>query len=226
MHVLFGAGSHGDPYPFDGPGNVLAHTFYPSLPNPEPLAGDMHLDDSESWRVGANIDLYSAVLHELGHALGLGHSDDPTAVMYPYYRMATGLQADDKKAILTLYAAATATPSTPTSPAPTPPPTPAPAPAPAPAPKDTTAPTLTIQNPATTSVITTAASRLISGTASDAGGLKNVTWENSLGGSGTATGTTSWSATIPLVRGINRITVRATDVAGNSTWRTVTITRP
>ena len=27
VHVLFGSGNHGDAYPFDGPGNVLAHTF-------------------------------------------------------------------------------------------------------------------------------------------------------------------------------------------------------
>ncbi len=46
------ARSHGDAYPFDGPGAVLAHTFYPAAPNPEPMAGDMHLDDDEGWRVG------------------------------------------------------------------------------------------------------------------------------------------------------------------------------
>jgi len=33
--------------------------------------------------------------------------DDPTAVMYPYYRMVTTLAAPDKAAILTLYAAQT-----------------------------------------------------------------------------------------------------------------------
>jgi hypothetical protein len=138
VHVLFGARSHGDNYPFDGPGNVLAHTFYPAAPNPEPIAGDMHLDDDEGWRVGANIDLYSVALHELGHALGLGHSDDPTAVMYPYYRMATSLQTDDRNAILTLYAAAGSV-----TPGPTPAPVPPPTPVPPPAPTDRTAPTLT-----------------------------------------------------------------------------------
>ena len=53
------SGHHGDAYPFDGPRGVLAHTFYPAAPNPEPLAGDMHLDDDESWQIGADIDLFS-----------------------------------------------------------------------------------------------------------------------------------------------------------------------
>ena len=200
---------------------MLAHTFYPAAPNPEPIAGDMHLDNDEAWRVGANIDLYSVALHELGHALGLGHSDDPNAVMYPYYRMATSLQTDDRKAILTLYAAAGSTPPA----TPTPAPTPTPTPTPTPVPSDRTAPALTIANPSTTTISTTAPSRVISGTAADAGGLESVTWTNSLGPTGTATGTTNWSATIPLQRGINRITVRATDKAGNYAWRTITINR-
>ena len=115
ISILFAAGSHGDAYPFDGPGKVLAHTFYPAPPNPEPLAGDMHLDDSESWRIAADVDLYSVVLHELGHALGLGHSDKPGAVMYPYYRQATALTAEDTTAILDIYA-----PPSSTTPAPAP----------------------------------------------------------------------------------------------------------
>ena len=49
VDMLFATYAHGDPYPFDGPGGVLAHTFYPFPLNTEPLAGDMHFDESESW---------------------------------------------------------------------------------------------------------------------------------------------------------------------------------
>ena len=101
--IQFAGRSHGDAYPFDGLGGTLAHTFYPSPPNPEPVAGDMHFDADENWRIGADTDLFTVALHEAGHALGLGHSDRPGSVMYPYYRFATGLTDDDIAGAQALY---------------------------------------------------------------------------------------------------------------------------
>jgi hypothetical protein len=48
---------------------------------------------------------------------------------------------------------------------------------------------------------------------------------NSRGGSGTASGTTNWSATVALLTGSNVITVTARDAAGNQHTDTLTITR-
>lgn len=111
LNFMFGASGHGDTHPFDGPGRVLGHSFYPAGVNAEPIAGDVHLDDDESWQTRMNPDLYSILLHEVGHALGLGHADRPGAVMYPYYsRLAKGLQQDDIDALKRLYPARTGEP--------------------------------------------------------------------------------------------------------------------
>jgi hypothetical protein len=226
--------------------------------NNEPIAGDMHLDADESWNVGANVDIFSVALHEAGHALGLAHSDNPDAVMYPYYRLQTGLNADDIAGIQALYGAKTAavTPpaggagasggtgttgtgtgsgtggtgttgtgggtgastgtgttgsgSTGTGAAAGP---------------DTVPPTLTIVSPSSSIVSAYSATISIGGTAADNAGVQSVQWTTSTGGAGTATGTTFWSATIPLLVGNNTVTVRAYDAAGNSAWRAVTVVR-
>jgi hypothetical protein len=257
IDILFASGAHGDAYPFDDI-SILAHTFYPAPPNPETIAGDMHFNDAESWHIGSSVDLYTVALHETGHALGLGHSDQPGDVMYPYYSFATGLAPGDIAAIQAVYGttpgsvtppsgtgtgtgsgsgsgtgggsgsgsgggtgtgtgsgggsgsgsgtgsggSGTGTKTT-----------------------DTTPPSLTILSPASTMVSVSSSSIAISGTASDNVAVASVTWSTSNGDSGAATGTTSWSAVVPLLTGTNVVTVRAYDAAGNSAWRAVTVVR-
>jgi hypothetical protein len=224
IEILFATGAHGDSYPFTSV-TSLAHTYYPWPANPEPVAGDMHLNDAELWGVGNNIDLFSVALHEAGHALGLGHCDLPGAVMYPYYKLSAGLTSDDIAAIQAVYGAPgsgspgrTGTPpATPVSPVTPPPPTTGAG--------DTVAPSLKIVQPNYTVFSTSASSVLVSGTATDNVSVSAVKWTTSTGSAGTAAGTVAWSATIPLLIGTNVITIRAYDAAGNSGWRSVTAVR-
>ena len=60
-------------------------------------------------------------------------------------------------------------------------------------PSDTTDPAVTIAQPTSATYITEQDTLTLSGTASDNVGVISVTWTNSLGGSGTASGTTDWN---------------------------------
>jgi len=65
----------------------------------------------------------------------------------------------------------------------------------------------------------------LGGIASDNVGVTRVTWTSSRGGSGTASGTTSWTADRILLRiGTNVLTVTASDAVGNTATTTLTVT--
>lgn len=204
VNILFATGAHGDPYPFDSP-TVLAHTFYPSPLNAEPIAGDMHLNDAERWQVGADTDLYSVVLHEAGHALGLVHVDDPNQVMYPYYRRRSTLGPGDI-AVVQSYYGASANAASPSQPAPAP-------------------LTLTVQTPAVNST-TSASSISVSGMTTGGVAPVVISWSSASGQIGNGLGSANWSITaIPLTLGANNITVTAFDAASHVVSQTINVTR-
>ncbi|XP_025933685.1 interstitial collagenase-like [Apteryx rowi] len=80
--ISFVVRDHKDNSPFDGPNGLLAHAFQPG----EAIGGDVHLDNEEYWtKDGRGYNLFIVIAHELGHSLGLSHSTDPGALMYPTY---------------------------------------------------------------------------------------------------------------------------------------------
>src|SRR5262249_4164364 len=86
-------------------------------------------------------------------------------------------------------------------------------------------PTVAITSPTSASTFATNTSSLtLGGTAADNVGVTQVSWSNSQGGSGTASGTTSWSAGgIALQSGTNVLTVTAGDARANPATTTLTV---
>uniref|UniRef100_A0A3Q3W751 interstitial collagenase n=1 Tax=Mola mola TaxID=94237 RepID=A0A3Q3W751_MOLML len=115
--------AHGDNDPFDGPGGTLAHAFAPA----PGIGGDAHFDDDETFtfRSRAGYVLFLVAAHEFGHSLGLSHSQDAGALMYPVYSYSNPvtfvLPRDDVNGIQSLYGP---NPDGPSQPGPEPPTTP------------------------------------------------------------------------------------------------------
>ncbi|XP_067667989.1 matrix metalloproteinase-14-like [Haliotis asinina] len=121
--IQFDSGYHGDRAPFDGKGNTLAHAYFPG-DSKRGLNGDVHFDDDEPWTTEGNVpnreDIFCVGVHEIGHSLGLQHSREKGAIMWPWVRQCTDnpLTQDDINGIQALYGPpqrlTTTTPSPPT----------------------------------------------------------------------------------------------------------------
>lgn len=107
---------------FFGQGGVLAHCYFPGSGL---VSGDAHFDSGEYWSElnsglqNGESSLLSVAMHEIGHGLGLDHSNDRNALMFDTYvpsDIKISLSSDDIARIQALYGPNNGTPP-PTGPA-------------------------------------------------------------------------------------------------------------
>uniref|UniRef100_A0A8C5SIM2 Matrix metallopeptidase 27 n=1 Tax=Laticauda laticaudata TaxID=8630 RepID=A0A8C5SIM2_LATLA len=103
--IEFATRVHGRcPRQFDGPLGVLGHAFPPG----HYFRGNVHFDEDETWIANLyEFNLFLVAAHEIGHVLGLAHSNDPRALMFPNYKPIdpddSPLSEDDIQAIQVIY---------------------------------------------------------------------------------------------------------------------------
>jgi hypothetical protein len=85
---------------------TLAMAFLPPPKNGGSLAGDILFNSSVNWQISTGYDIESVAIHEIGHALGMDHSQVQQAVMYASYNgVKQSLTTDDVAGIQSVYSA-------------------------------------------------------------------------------------------------------------------------
>jgi Matrixin len=99
IQVRFG-GASVDPK-FGRPGGVSGSAWPPS-------SGDIRFDSAETWSAATpaplgQVSLLAVALHEIGHALGIAHSNNPASLMYPFDPPLSAIDAESIEALQSIY---------------------------------------------------------------------------------------------------------------------------
>lgn len=81
------------------------YVAYAYFPSGSTLGGDITLNPNTTFKVGAYLDLFSTMLHEVGHSIGLNHSTSGTIMYATITSVYTGLAADDIAGAQAIYGA-------------------------------------------------------------------------------------------------------------------------